>query len=213
VNNEEHGGYNVDTAWYSDTGVTDHVTSELDKLVVREKYNGQEQIHAANGGGMCITHIGNSTLYTPRILSLKNAFHVPTSHKNLVSIHRFTRDNHIFVEYHPYFFLVKDPTTRKVLLCGKCRGGLYPFSTLEQSSSRCVLSTIKPSLWRWHERLGHPSMVIVQRVLDDNKIAFSHEASLETVCDACKCGKSHQLPFPKSFSMSKAPLELVFSDV
>jgi hypothetical protein len=80
---------------------------------------------------MRITLIGNSTLYTTRVLSLKTVLHVPSSHKNLISIHPFTRDNHAFVEYHPYFFLVKDPTTRKVLLRGKCRGGLYPFHSLE----------------------------------------------------------------------------------
>jgi hypothetical protein len=56
-------------------------------------------------------------------------------------------------------------------------------------------------------------MVIVQRVLDDNKIAFSREGSMEAVCDASQCGKSRQLPFPKSFSVFKAPLDLVFSDV
>jgi histone deacetylase 1/2 len=33
------------------------------------------------------------------------------------------------------------------------------------------------------------------------------------VCDACQRGKSHQLPYPKSFSVSNNPLELVFSDV
>jgi hypothetical protein len=33
------------------------------------------------------------------------------------------------------------------------------------------------------------------------------------VCDACQQGKSHQLPLPKSVSVSKAPLELVFLDV
>jgi hypothetical protein len=164
---------------------------------MREKYTGGEQIHTTNGRGMRITHVGNSTLYTPyRIISLKNVMHVPSSNKNLVSIHRFTRDNHVFVEYHPYFFLVKDPDTRKVFLRCRYRGGLYPFPSLVQSSSRCVLSMVKPSLWRWHERLDHPSMVIVQRVLDDNKIAFSREASSLTVCDACQCAKSHQLPFP-----------------
>jgi hypothetical protein len=65
----------------------------------------------------------------------------------------------------------------------------------------------KPSLWR------HRSKVIVQRVLDDNKIAIYHEASSEAMCDACQCAKSHQLAFPKSSSVSKAPLELVFSNV
>jgi hypothetical protein len=59
-----------------------------------------------------------------------------------------------------------------VLLHDKCRGGLYSFPSLEHSSSKCVLSIVRPLLRCWHERLGHPSMVIVQRVLDENKIAF-----------------------------------------
>lgn len=41
--------YNVDTNWYTDTGSTDHITSELEKLSMREKYNGSDQIHVANG--------------------------------------------------------------------------------------------------------------------------------------------------------------------
>lgn len=34
--------YGVDTNWYVDTGATDHITGELDKLTVKEKYNGNE---------------------------------------------------------------------------------------------------------------------------------------------------------------------------
>jgi hypothetical protein len=159
VNNAEGLRYNVDIAWYSDTWVTYYITSELDKLVVREKYNGHDQIPAANGGGMQITHVGHATLHSPsRILSLKNVMHVPNSQRNLVSIHRFTRDNHVFVEYHPHFFLVKDPVMKRVLLRGRCKGSLYPFPSLEHSSSatRCVLSVVKPSMSQWHARLGHP---------------------------------------------------------
>jgi hypothetical protein len=84
----------------------------------------QEQIHDANGGGMQITHVGHSTLYTPHNLSFKNVLHVPSSHKNLVSIHHFTHDNHVFIEYHPHFFLVKDPFMRRILLQSRCRGGM-----------------------------------------------------------------------------------------
>jgi hypothetical protein len=56
-------------------------------------------------------------------------------------------------------------------------------------------------------------MVIVQRILDDNKLACSRASESAVVCDACQCAKSHQLPFPRSLSVSKAPLELVFSNV
>jgi hypothetical protein len=119
----------------------------------------------------------------------------------------------VFVEYHPFVFLVKDPHTKKVLLRGRCRGGLYPFPSLEQSTIKCVLSMVKPSITRWHERLGHPSMTIVQKVLDNNQLVFSKSSDLFGVCDACQCAKSHQLPFPRFVSVSKAPLELIFSDV
>ncbi|XP_012701436.1 uncharacterized protein LOC105914402 [Setaria italica] len=43
--------YNVDTNWYTDTGATDHVTSELEKLSFRERYHGNDQIHTASGAG------------------------------------------------------------------------------------------------------------------------------------------------------------------
>jgi hypothetical protein len=85
ANNAEGPGCNVDTSWYADTGATNHITSELDKLAIHEKYTCHEQIHAANGGGMHITHVGHSTLHTPtRILSLKNVLRVPNSKKNLL---------------------------------------------------------------------------------------------------------------------------------
>jgi hypothetical protein len=63
---------------------------------------------------MQIAHVGHSTFYTPtHNLALKNVLHVPTSHKNLVFIHRFTRDNHVFVEYHPYVFWLRILTQRR----------------------------------------------------------------------------------------------------
>lgn len=54
--------YGVDTYWYMDTGTTDHITSELEKLTARDKYHGGDQVQAANGSGIEITHIGHSTL-------------------------------------------------------------------------------------------------------------------------------------------------------
>ena len=44
--------YGVDTNWYKDSDATDHITGELEKLTVRDKYDGGEQVHAANGTGM-----------------------------------------------------------------------------------------------------------------------------------------------------------------
>ena len=78
--------YTIDTNWYTDTGAIDHITGELEKLSVRDKYHGNDQIHTANGEGMEIKHIGHSIVRTPgRNLHLKNILYVPRANKSLVS--------------------------------------------------------------------------------------------------------------------------------
>jgi hypothetical protein len=94
--------YTVDTNWYADSGTTDHITSELDKLTIHDKYNGGEKVHTVSGAGMEISHIGKSFIHTPiRNLQLCNILHVPKATKNLMSIHRFALDNNVFFEIHP----------------------------------------------------------------------------------------------------------------
>ncbi|XP_071683505.1 uncharacterized protein [Lolium perenne] len=44
-----HASYGVDTNWYSDTGATDHITSELSKLSTHEKYTGHDRVRTAEG--------------------------------------------------------------------------------------------------------------------------------------------------------------------
>jgi hypothetical protein len=34
--------YCVDSNWYTDTGATDHVTSDLEKLKIHDKYKGND---------------------------------------------------------------------------------------------------------------------------------------------------------------------------
>ena len=163
--------YGVDTNWYMDTGATDHITGELDKLTTHEKYNGKEQIHTASGAGMDIKHVGHSIIHTPiRNIQLKNILHVPKAEKNLISAHRLAVDNHAFVEVHPRFFAIKDQVTKNLLLRGPCRNGLYPLPTSSLATSKQVLGAIKPTMSRWHSRLGHPSLAIVQKVVSSNNL-------------------------------------------
>jgi hypothetical protein len=54
-----------DNNWYSDSGATNNITSDLEKLAVHDKYAGNDQIHAASGSGMNIRHIGHNTIHTP----------------------------------------------------------------------------------------------------------------------------------------------------
>jgi hypothetical protein len=102
---------------------------------------------------------------------------------------------------------------RCTVLQVRCRSKLYHILSSVDSSGKLCFSTTKPSASVWHGRLGHPSFKNVSLVLRDHDLPFVSNNSATHVCDACMQAKSHQLPFPKSVSISTTPLELMFSDV
>jgi histone deacetylase 1/2 len=80
--------YGVDTNWYVDSGATNHITRELEKLTVRDKYKGLDQVHIVSGAGMKIDETGHSFVHTPdRDLLQNNVLYVPKANKNHVSVH------------------------------------------------------------------------------------------------------------------------------
>jgi hypothetical protein len=124
-------GSGHDNNWYTDSGATDHVAGDLEKLAIRNKYAGNDQIHTASGSSMKISHIGHSKIHTPcHQLELNNILHVPQASKNLVSVHRLASDNNVFLEFHHHFFCIKDLDSRNILLKGPCQEGLYPLPAI-----------------------------------------------------------------------------------
>ena len=208
------GSYGVDTNWHVDSGATEHITSELEKVTTWEKYRGKDQIHTASGAGMRIRHVGHTIIKTPhRKLHLRNFLHVPSASMNLLSVHRIAIDNHVFLEFHPFFFLIKDQATKKVLYRGRCIRGLYPLIPERRRFNKHAYGVAKLSSTRWHDRLGHASFSLVERLLRKNKLPFVGERNVETACDSCQRAKSHQSSYPISTSVSTKPLQLIFYDV
>lgn len=83
--------FKVDPNWYSDTGATDHITSDLNRLTMRERYQGGDQVQVGNGTDLQILHIGHSSINTAdRSLALRHVLHVPDMKKHLISVHKFS---------------------------------------------------------------------------------------------------------------------------
>jgi histone deacetylase 1/2 len=162
---------------------------------------------------LSISHIGHSSL-PGSSLKLKNILHVPQIHQHLLSVYRLVSDNKVFVEFHKFFFLVKDKVTKKVLLHGRSRDGLYPvpFGRVPPSTPRRASSGVKTSSPHWHRRLGHPTNNVIQTIVRQNDLVCSSN-NQTSVCDACQCAKSRQLSYSNSHRVSTAPLELIHSDV
>ncbi|TYK10642.1 Retrovirus-related Pol polyprotein from transposon TNT 1-94 [Cucumis melo var. makuwa] len=220
---------NIDSNWYPDSGATNHLTHSLSNLSIGSEYGGGNQIYAANGSGLPITHYGsmsfNSSTLPFKSFTLNNLLQVPSITKNLISVSQFAKDNHVFFEFHPTLCYVKDLDTGQVLLQGLLNDGLYKF-TIEPSHKRLhhsnsntkpVFNTVVPKsntplLDLWHRRLGHPHLPIVKAVLNhiDNSSGTINKLNF---CEACALGKHHALPFSHSLTLYTHPLQLITCDL
>jgi hypothetical protein len=180
---------------------------------MHERYAGKDNVQVANGKGLSISHIGYSTLAGSN-LHLKNILHVPDIREHLLSVYRLVCDNYVFVEFHRDFFCVKDKATRRILLHGRSQNGLYPIPIGRASSpSHRASSSVKVSASQWHQRFGHPSNNVVQKLVKHHSLPCLPSDISVSICDACQRGKSHQLSYTASERISTMPLELIHSDV
>ena len=106
-------------SWYSDTGVTHHVTSDLDNLSIHTPYHGSDTVQVRNGAGLSISNTGTATLHTPNSkFSLRNVLHCPNASANLLSVPQFSRDNQCYFCFDDAGFCVKDKASGKMLFKG-----------------------------------------------------------------------------------------------
>jgi hypothetical protein len=132
----------------------------------------------------------------------------------ILSNQNVANHNHVFIEFNPTCFYIKDLRTRQLLLQGPIKLGLYPWPSFAASTSGSLAAFIgeKVSLDKWHLRLGHPASPIVNQVVQSKKLPVSPSKS-SSICSPCQQGKSHRFHFSYSPSISNKPLQLLFLDV
>ncbi|KAM2657198.1 hypothetical protein EV1_012593 [Malus domestica] len=201
--------------WLLDSGASSHMTNSYAKLQNPESYSGPEQVYIGNGKGLPILHLGFSRVSTnTHFFDLKNVLHVPALKQDLLSANKFILDNQCSVHLYPFHFLVKDLSSEKVLFKGSVRDGFYPFSTTNSSvgAQHAFAAISKASQDIWHQRLGHPSSRIMNKIASTSCISFTG-SSLQSMCSSCAMGKCSKLPFSSVSCSSSKPLELLHTDI
>ena len=188
---------------------------DLATLTDSAPYLGNDFLHVGDGKALDISHVGHTTLYSPkRLFTLTNVLRVPHITKPLLSVQKFCRGNHVYFEFHDSVFYVKDLITKEVLLSGRSHDGLYVLSESSATSvpqafwSPCIFATAD----LWHRRLGHLTPRILNLLVSDNKIICMSRRSF-TQCQAFPLGKSSRLSLRLTGHKTSTPLELIFSDV
>lgn len=140
---------------------------------------------------------------------LNEVLYVPAIRKNLISIRRFCRDNDCFFEMNANGFRVKDNKTGKVILTSNSSGGLYHLNAAPNVTNKIVFYGEKTTQDVWHARLGHPSHLIFQTLLNKYHLPLNGTVANNKVCYVCPMGKSCKLPFQYRTSHALHPFDLL----
>ena len=196
--------------WLLDSGASHHIMTDLQNLAHHLPYTGTDDVMIGDGKSLRITHLGSSEFQSStHSFKLTNILCVPDNKRNLLSIYQFCIDNNVSVEFLPWCFLVKDLLTGEIRAKGTTKKGVYEWSCVVTPHA---FSSLRLAPINWHSRLGHPALSVLKTILTTHNLNSS-SVSIDFVCNACQCNKSHKLPFSVFTLNSHKPLEIIFSDV
>lgn len=136
-----------------------------------------------NGARMPVKHQAQTLIPTATSpLQLNNVLVSPSLIKNLMSVHRLTRDNNLSIEFDPIGFSIKDLHSKAEMLQCESNDDLYP---LWLPPHQALATSSEVSLW--HQRLGHPGSPVQTQVLQN--FQFSCNKSDRHACSSCRLGK------------------------
>ena len=153
-----------------------------------------------NSAGLRISHIGSSSISTHTThFHRSSILHVPHMSTNLISVNRFAIDNNCVFKFDASGFGVKDKVTEKMLFRRRSENGLYPFPirripTHSNKASPTALIGERVLASIWHSRLGHPTSIVLHRLISIFQLPFIDSSKFSSVCTECQMGKSRKLP-------------------
>jgi len=197
-----------------DTTTSHNITGDISNLSIHSEYDGTDEVILGNGSGLPVSHIDSLVLHSlHHTFTLCDTICVPNLCKNLISVHHLTKQNNVFVEFHPFYFFVKDEIIGTILLKGACNNGIYTFPTSMTASEKVVYMHERTSIDGWHKRLGHPTLKIVHHLVKNFSLPTSSTNKFSSLYHSCSINKAHQQPFHANNLHGYEPFELIYTDV
>lgn len=201
-----------DPHWFFDSGATHHITNDEQYVHNPTSYVGSDSVSVGSGSQLPIQSTGNGILPLPSSsLFLNNVLYVPHMSHKLLSVYQLAANNNCSLLFDAKGVQIRDNNTSQLLYSGPCRNGMYPFHRSSSPLSPQAMSSSKVSSDLWNRRLGHPHKLLLQKTLSKYELPVSSFNFHD--CHNCLATKTHKLPFSLSMSHTRAPLELVHSDV
>jgi hypothetical protein len=204
-----------DQKWLSDSAASHRITGDLANLSIHSEYDDTDEVVLGDGSGLAVSHIGSLALHSPtQTFFLRDTLCVPNLCKNLIFVHHLTKQNNVFVEFHPSYFFCEGQDHGAILLRGACENGVYTFlKSLVAPPSKMVANVHeRTTIDGWHKRIGHPSLKIVQNLVKNFSLPVT-TYKVSSLCSSCSINKANQQQIRVTSLQSYAPLEIIYIDI
>jgi hypothetical protein len=202
-------------SWIINSGATYHISSKL----FSDKHNKCTLPPVLLPNGEKAKIVAKGSLPLNSVYYLHNVLCVPTFKVDLISVSHLTRDLNCLIIFFPYWCLLQDLVTRRMIGLGKQHNGLYylvalatkqnmtnPSSTITQPTCHLTISSTNLR----HNRLGHTSPSRLRFIAKFFK-KFSIQSN--TICSVCHLAKQSRLPFNPSVISSTKPFAMIHCDI
>jgi len=200
-----------DDLWVINSGDSDHMTGMSSLFSSYNPCLGRDKVRIANGSLSPVSSKGSI------FMTLASVLHVPNLTANLLSIACITIELNCCVIFYSYYCFFQDLATGKMIGNGTLKDGLYYLDSQPNTHGRLIQAyhtiwaeDLKARIWFWHQRLGHPSFLILQHMLP---ALFLHNNVSKFQCETCELSKHHHVSFSPSINKSDAPSVLIHTDV
>jgi len=207
---------NYENDWIVDSGCSNHMTGDRQKLQNCSEYKGNRVVVTADNSRLPIAHIGKAIViprYSPNQVPLQDVYYVPGMKKNLLSVAQLTSSGH-YVLFGPQNVKVFQDLkiSEKPTMEGRRLESVYVMSA---ESAYVDKTRRNETADLWHMRLGHVNYSKLSVMVKKSMLKGLPQLDVRTntVCAGCQYGKAHQLPYEESKFKAKKPLELIHSDV
>lgn len=167
----------LQTAWYLDSGATDHMSNQRSWFVNFKRLSQARQVRIGNGKRIPATGEGDVNILAFdgekwNEMHLKSVPYVPEFKYNLFSL-RAALDNGVTLESSATECRLRK--AGKIVAVGARENRLFEMRFRQNSSSNCVVVAnvaTRESLKTWHEKLAHQNVKQVRKTLKDHGIDF-----------------------------------------
>ena len=201
-------------AWIIDSGASSHVSSDLAMFTDLRPVSGVT-VTLSNGTRVSITHTG--TVHISHKLILHHVLHVPDFKFNLISVSTLVKTISCSAHFYVDCCLIQELSQGLMIGRGRIHHNLYILDKENASLSpsfpaACSFTGSVVSGDIWHQRLGHPSSLVLQKLVSSipsfKSLQFDNSA-----CSICPLAKQKRLAFVSHNNLASSPFDLVHLDV